>query len=71
MIPMAAIVQEPQSEVINLEGVGVSDGLPPEGGQPILTVTTLVREISGLGCEGLIVISVPPHSLALRLHGYW
>ena len=37
MIPMAAIVQEPQSEVINLEGVGVSDGLPPEGGQPILT----------------------------------
>ena len=35
MIPMAPIVQEPQSE-----GVGVSDvhlGLTPEGGQPILT----------------------------------
>jgi len=43
MIPMAPIVQEPQSEVLNLgEGVGVHDvhlGLSPEGGQgqPILT----------------------------------
>ena len=40
MIPMAPIVQEPQSEVINLgEGSGVTDhlGLTPEGGQPILT----------------------------------